>query len=152
VRKREPGRIAMVKRTTKRAAAALKGLTLLGQSGVRAPASPNEARLEAFPNSHPQRDYWVQFDCPEFTSVCPLTAQPDFGRITIRYIPDKLCLESKSLKLYLFSFRATGAFHEEVVNRILDDLVSAIRPRRAVVSGVFNPRGGIAITVEATSP
>jgi 7-cyano-7-deazaguanine reductase len=136
----------------KQAAAARKGLTLLGRHGVRMPASPAEAKLEAFANTHPGRDYWIQFDCPEFTSVCPVTAQPDFGRITIRYVPDKLCLESKSLKLYLFSFRNSGVFHEEAVNRILDDIVTAIRPRRAVVNGVFNPRGGIAITVEATHP
>ena len=128
------------------------GLTLLGREGIRPPDSPKEARLESFANTHPGRDYWVQFDCPEFTSLCPITGQPDFGRITIRYVPNKLCLESKALKLYLFSFRNAGAFHEEAVNRILDDIVKAIRPRRAVVSGVFNPRGGIAITVEATYP
>jgi 7-cyano-7-deazaguanine reductase len=116
------------------------------------PRSPAEARLEAFQNTHPGRDYWVEFDCPEFTSLCPVTGQPDFGRIVIRYIPDKRCLESKSLKLYLFSFRNTGAFHEEAANRILDDIVHAVGPRRAVVRGEFRPRGGIAITVEAAYP
>jgi len=94
----------------------------------------------------------VTFDCPEFTSLCPITGQPDFGHLTIRYIPRRLCLESKSLKLYLFAFRNEGAFHEEVVNRILDDVVRAIRPARAEVTGVFRPRGGIAITVAAAYP
>ena len=128
------------------------GLTLLRHSDASYPASPRNAKLEAFKNTHPGRDYWIQFDCPEFTSICPVTGQPDFGHITIRYVPDKLCLESKSLKLYLFSFRNHGVFHEEVVNRILDDLVKTVKPRRAVVEGKFNPRGGIAITVEAAHP
>jgi 7-cyano-7-deazaguanine reductase len=116
------------------------------------PASPAAAQLEAFRNTHPKRDYWVQFDCPEFTAVCPVTGQPDFGRLTIRYIPDRLCLESKSLKLYLSAFRNTGTFQEQAVNRILDDLVRTVKPRRAAVTGVFSPRGGIAITVEAAYP
>ena len=90
--------------------------------------------------------------CSEFTCLCPITGQPDFAHITIRYVPNKLCLESKSLKLYLLSFRNHGTFHEEVVNRILHDVVKAIKPRQAVVKGVFNPRGGIGITVEATYP
>ncbi len=126
-----------------------KQLTLLRESESIYPDSPDKARLETFENSHPGRDYWISFDCPEFTSRCPITNQPDFGKITIRYIPDQLCVESKSLKLYLFSFRNHGTFHEEVVNRILDDLVDACRPRRAMVFGDFNPRGGIAIKVEA---
>jgi 7-cyano-7-deazaguanine reductase len=124
-------------------------LTLLGRNERTYPDSPEKARLEAFGNSHPGRDYWITFDCPEFTAVCPITGQPDFGHITIRYVPNRLCLESKSLKLYLFSFRNVGTFHETVVNRILDDLVKAIRPRKAVVTGRFNARGGIAISVEA---
>jgi 7-cyano-7-deazaguanine reductase len=127
-------------------------LTLLEQGERNYPDSPDKARLEAFENTHPGRDYWIEFDSPEFTALCPITGQPDFGHITIRYIPDKRCLESKSLKLYLFSFRNHGAFHEAVVNRILDDLVAAIQPRRAVVKGVFRPRGGISITVETTHP
>lgn len=127
-------------------------LTLLGKSKTRYPESPERARLEAFRNASPKRDYWVEFDCPEFTAQCPITGQPDFGRITIRYVPDQWCLESKSLKLYLFAFRNVGSFHEAAVNRILDDLVAAIQPRRAVVKGFFNPRGGIAITVEASYP
>ena len=131
---------------------ATPGLTLLRASRTRIPGSPDEARLEAFRNSHVGRDYWVTLDCPEFTAMCPITGQPDFGRITVKYIPGKLCLESKSLKLYLFSFRNHGAFHEHAVNRILDDIVAAIAPRRATVTGQFNARGGIAITVEAVYP
>jgi len=127
-------------------------LTLLGRSQTPYPASPDEAVLEAFANDYPERDYWIRFDCPEFTSICPVTGQPDFGRITILYIPDRLCLESKALKLYLFSFRNSRTFHEEVVNRILDDLVKAVRPRRVRVRGEFNPRGGISITVRASFP
>jgi len=129
-----------------------KGLTLLKQNESNYPDSPDKATLEAFENAYWDRDYWIHFDCPEFTSLCPVTSQPDFGHISIRYIPDKLCLESKSLKLYLFSFRNYGTFHEEAVNRILDDVVTAIKPRKAIVKGEFNPRGGIFITVEATYP
>jgi len=124
-------------------------LTLLKKSERRYPESPDEARLETFENRYADRDYWITFDCPEFTSRCPITSQPDFGTITIRYIPDQRCIESKSLKLYLFSFRNYGTFHEEVVNRILDDVVAACQPRRAIVTGDFNPRGGISIRVEA---
>ena len=128
------------------------GLTLLNRSAQAYPDSPDKAKLEAFENAYPKRDYWVHFDCPEFTCLCPITGQPDFAHITIRYIPNKLCLESKALKLYLFSFRNHGTFHEEVVNRILDDVVKAIKPRQAEVKGVFNPRGGIGITIEAEYP
>lgn len=125
------------------------GLTLLKQNDRNYPERPEDARLEAFENSHPGRNYWITFTCPEFTSLCPITGQPDFGTITIRYIPKRLCLESKSLKLYLFAFRNEGAFHEAVVNRILDDVRKAIRPRQMVVEGVFRARGGISISVEA---
>jgi len=124
-------------------------LTILRGSETSYPESPDEARLEIFENRYSHRDYWITFDCPEFTSRCPITNQPDFGKIIIRYIPDKQCIESKSLKLYLFSFRNHATFHEEVVNRILDDIVGACKPRRAVVLGDFNPRGGISIKVEA---
>lgn len=127
-------------------------LTLLGSKSTTYTSSPKESRLEAFQNSHPERDYWVNLDCPEFTSICPITGQPDFGKLSIRYIPDQKCVESKSLKLYLFSYRNHGAFHEEVVNRILDDIVDAVHPRRAVVHGKFRPRGGIAIAVTAEYP
>lgn len=129
-----------------------QGLTLLKKSAQKYPTSPDKARMESFKNAYPQRNYWIELDCPEFTALCPITGQPDFGHIKIRYIPDKLCIESKSLKLYLFSFRNHGTFHEEVVNRILEDVVKAINPRKAFVIGEFNPRGGISINVEAAYP
>ena len=125
-------------------------VTLLKKSRTVFPDRPEKARLEAFENSHPDRDYWIMFDCPEFTAICPVTGQPDFGHIIIRYTPDRWCIESKALKLYLFSFRSCGIFHEAAVNRILDDLVKAIKPRRMEVRGEFRPRGGIAITVDAS--
>ena len=130
----------------------IKELTLLGHSTTRYPDSPDKAKLEAFPNAYQGRNYWVRFDCPEFTSRCPITDQPDFGHILIEYIPDCLCLESKALKLYLYSFRNRNTFHEEAVNRILDDIVKAIKPREIKVSGRFNPRGGISISAEAQWP
>ena len=101
--------------------------------------------LEAFENRHPERDYWVQFNCPEFTSLCPITGQPDFAEIKILYIPDKRMVESKSLKLYLFSFRNHGDFHEDCVNIIMDDLIKLMDPRYIEVLGLFVPRGGISI-------
>ena len=101
--------------------------------------------LEAFDNKHPERDYWVRFNCPEFTSLCPITGQPDFAEIRICYIPDVRMVESKSLKLYLFSFRNHGAFHEDCVNLILNDLVRLMEPRYIEVTGYFTPRGGISI-------
>ena len=101
--------------------------------------------LETFANQHPDRDYWVQFNCPEFTTLCPITGQPDFGEIKILYIPDERMVESKSLKLYLFSFRNHGDFHEDVVNIILNDLVKLMNPRYIEVLGLFVPRGGISI-------
>ncbi len=101
--------------------------------------------LEAFENRHPERDYWVEFLCPEFTSLCPITGQPDFAEVRILYIPDKKMVESKSLKLYLFSFRNHGDFHEDCVNIILDDLVKLMDPRYIEVLGLFVPRGGISI-------
>ena len=96
------------------------------------------------------RDYTIEFDCPEFTSVCPITRQPDFAKIKIAYIPDQLCIESKSLKLYLAAFRNVGMFHEEITNRILEDLVAACEPRWMRVIGTMNARGGISIRVTAT--
>src|SRR6476659_1114415 len=110
------------------------------------PSKPSK-ELETFPNPAPQRDYEIKFDCPEFTCVCPMTGQPDFATIRIEYVPDSLCVELKSLKLYLWSFRNEGGFHEDVTNRILDDLVAAVRPRRLRVEGDFNIRGGIHTTV-----
>jgi 7-cyano-7-deazaguanine reductase len=127
-------------------------LTLLKAGEKNYPTRPEDARLEVFENTHRKRDYWITFDCPEFTALCPITGQPDFGHLTIEYVPDRHCIESKSLKLYLFSFRNHGTFHEEVVNRVLDDLVKACKPRQAVVTGEFNARGGIALRVQATYP
>lgn len=124
-------------------------LSLLSASKTPVPDSPEMAKLETFENSHPGRDYIITFDCPEFTSLCPITGQPDFGRITIEYIADQRCVESKSLKIYLFSFRNHGSFHEEVTNRILDDLVKSCDPKWARVLGDFRPRGGISIHVTA---
>ena len=101
------------------------------------------SELESFPNPHPQRDYEIAFECPEFTCLCPRTGQPDFATINIRYTPDASCVELKSLKLYLWSYRAEGTFHEDVTNRILDDLVTAVRPRNITVVADFFVRGGI---------
>ena len=106
--------------------------------------------LETFKNPAPDRDYEIAFDCPEFTCLCPLTGQPDFAHFKIRYVPDQLCVELKSLKLYLWSYRNEGAFHEAVTNRILDDLVSAVKPRSITVEGDFFVRGGIGTVVTAT--
>jgi 7-cyano-7-deazaguanine reductase len=108
------------------------------------------ARLETFTNRHPGRDYLVEHTCPEFTSVCPKTGQPDFGTIRIRYVPDRRCVELKSLKLYLQAYRSKGIFYEDVVNVILDDLVSAMAPRRLTVEGDFHVRGGISTVVTST--
>ncbi|HET9549426.1 MAG TPA: preQ(1) synthase [Candidatus Binatia bacterium] len=108
--------------------------------------------LETFSNPRPQRDYEINMECPEFTCVCPRTGQPDFANIRVRYVPAELCVELKSLKLYLWSYRNTGAFHEAVVNKILDDLAQAIRPKSMTVVGDFNVRGGIHTTVTATYP
>ena len=101
--------------------------------------------LEAFESQHPQRDYWVQFNCPEFTAMCPITGQPDFAEIMIMYIPDRRMVESKSLKLYLFSFRNHGDFHEDCVNIIMNDLIHLMDPRYIEVLGLCSPRGGISI-------
>ena len=101
--------------------------------------------LEAFENQHPERDYWVQFNCPEFTALCPITGQPDFAEIKILYIPGERMVESKSLKLYLFSFRNHGDFHEDCVNIIMKDLVKLMQPKYIEVIGLFTPRGGISI-------
>ena len=101
--------------------------------------------LETFENKHQKNDYWVQFNCSEFTTLCPITGQPDFGEIIIKYIPDVRMVESKSLKLYLFSFRNHGDFHEDCVNIIMKDLVKLMDPRYIEVTGIFKPRGGISI-------
>ena len=99
--------------------------------------------LETFENKHPENDYWVQFNCPEFTSLCPITGQPDFAEIKIMYLPDKKMVESKSLKLYLFSFRNHGDFHEDCINIIMKDLIKLMQPKYIEVIGIFTPRGGI---------
>src|SRR5690349_7010355 len=109
-------------------------------------------QLETFPNPNPGRDYEIRFDCPEFTCLCPKTGQPDFATIVISYTPDALCVELKSLKLYLWSFRDEGAFHEAVTNRIADDLIAALAPRRLAVHGLFKVRGGITTEVVVTHP
>ncbi len=111
------------------------------------PAPHDRSALETFPNPQPGRDYEIDFECPEFTCVCPKTGQPDFATIRIRYVPDARCVELKSLKLYLWSFRDVGAFHEKVTNDICDDLVAVLQPRRLVVRGEFRVRGGITTTV-----
>jgi 7-cyano-7-deazaguanine reductase len=122
----------------------LSGLTLLGQK-INQPTR----KLETFPNKHPGRSYVVTLVCPEFTCLCAATGQPDFATITIKYIPDQRIVESKSLKMYLWSYRDEGHFHEHVTNLILDDLVKALDPIKCEVIGAFSVRGGIAITVEA---
>ncbi len=113
------------------------------------PSQPSKS-LETFPNPKPERDYEIRFNCPEFTCVCPKTGQPDFATIRISYVPDQTCVELKSLKLYLWSYRDEGAFHEAVTNKILDDLVAATSPRRMTVEGDFWVRGGIGTVVVAT--
>ena len=105
--------------------------------------------LETFANPYPDRDYTIEMECPEFTSICPVTGQPDFGTIRIRYVPDQQCIELKSLKLFLWSYRQEGAFHEAVTNTILDALVAACKPRYMTVVGDFNVRGGISTVVTA---
>src|SRR5438876_8777735 len=123
-------------------------LTLLSRSEARIPASPNEAQLETFPNPA-KRNYWIHFETDDFTSLCPITGQADFARIDIDYVPDRSCVESKSLKFYLASYRNERAFNEAVTNRILDDFVKACTPREAIVTAQFSARGGIALTVRA---
>ena len=123
---------------------ARRELKALG-SAVRIPTDYDPSVLEAFENRHMGRDYWVTFTAPEFTTLCPKTGQPDFATLTVRYIPDRLLVESKSLKLYLFSFRNHGDFHEDVVNVVYDDLAKLLRPRYMEVFGKFAARGGITI-------
>jgi 7-cyano-7-deazaguanine reductase len=123
----------------------IPGLTLLGNQQNHYTFAYTPDILETFDNKHQGRDYWVKFNCPEFTSLCPITGQPDFATIYIAYIPDVLMVESKSLKLYLFSFRNHGGFHEDCVNIIMDDLIKLMSPRYIEVWGKFTPRGGISI-------
>ncbi|MDR2904076.1 MAG: preQ(1) synthase, partial [Clostridiales bacterium] len=120
-------------------------LSLLGSANTTYPTDYAPGVLEVFKNKHPDIDYMVKFNCPEFTSLCPITGQPDFAAVYINYIPDELMVESKSLKLYLFSFRNRGDFHEDCMNIILKDLRSLLNPKFIEVQGKFTPRGGISI-------
>lgn len=121
-----------------------EGLKALGaKTAFAADYSPQ--LLESFENQHPGNDYWVRFNCPEFTTLCPVTGQPDYAEIRIGYVPDKMMVESKSLKLYLMSFRNHGDFHEDVVNTIMKDLIALMDPKYIEVTGFFTPRGGISI-------
>lgn len=123
----------------------LKDVTLLGNQGTSYTFDYSPEILETFDNKHPNRDYFVKFNCPEFSSLCPKTGQPDFATIYISYIPDEKMVESKSLKLYLFSFRNHGDFHEDCINIIMNDLIKLMNPRYIEVLGKFTPRGGISI-------
>ena len=122
-----------------------ENLTLLGNQAVEYKSDYAPEILETFGNKHPDRDYFVRFNCPEFTSLCPITGQPDFATVTISYVPDRLLVESKSLKLYLFSFRNHGDFHEDCINIIMEDLIRLMDPKYIEVLGRFYPRGGISI-------
>jgi 7-cyano-7-deazaguanine reductase len=128
-----------------------EGLTLLKKGEMNYPRKPDISIFETFKNSNLQRDYWITFETDEFTSLCPITGQPDFARITIEYVPDQLCVESKSLKLYLFSFRNEGSFYEDVTNRIYSDLFELLKPRHLIVVGDFTARGGIRSSVRVDS-
>ena len=123
----------------------LGNISLLGNQHVSYPTDYMPEVLETFPNKHPEYDYFVKFNCPEFTSLCPITGQPDFATITIAYVPGEKMVESKSLKLYLFSFRNHGDFHEDCVNKIMKDLICLMDPKYIEVWGKFTPRGGISI-------
>lgn len=123
-----------------------QGLTKLGNSTVSYD-NPDASILEAFPNRFPERDYIIAFEHPEFTSLCPMTGQPDFGTIRVRYVPGERCVESKSFKLYMGAFRNNGSFMESLTNKITDDLVATLSPRRMTVEGIFNVRGGTHISV-----
>ena len=120
-------------------------ITLLGSNNTNYSFDYDPEVLETFPNKHPENDYFVKFNCPEFTSLCPITGQPDFATVYISYIPDKRMVESKSLKLYLFSFRNHGDFHEDCMNIIMKDLIRLMEPKYIEVWGKFLPRGGISI-------
>ena len=122
-----------------------ENLTKLGSEKTKYPTDYDPTLLEFFSNKHPGRDYFVKFNCPEFTTLCPITGQPDFATITISYVPDERLVESKSLKLYLFSFREHGDCHEDVVNIIMNDLIKLLDPKYIEVWGRFLPRGGISI-------
>ena len=128
-----------------------KRLTLLGKSETKVPTTPSAKILETFPNPA-ERPYWIQFHSADFTSLCPITGQADFAELTIEYVPDERCLETKSLKFYLASYRSEKAFNEKVTNHILDDLVAACAPRKMLIKAEFAARGGIALSVTAMLP
>ncbi len=123
----------------------LGSISLLGNNNTKYPTDYAPEVLETFPNKHPENDYFVKFNCPEFTSLCPITGQPDFAKIYISYIPGEKMVESKSLKLYLFSFRNHGDFHEDCINIIMKDLIRLMKPKYIEVWGKFLPRGGLSI-------
>jgi 7-cyano-7-deazaguanine reductase len=127
-------------------------LTLLGNPQAAFPKTPQQSTLEAFPNPNTKRNFSIRIDCPDFTSLCPVTGQPDFAEIFVEYVPNVRCLETKSLKLYLAAYRNVHSFNEAVINRILDDLVVACHPRHMRVEGRFAARGGLALTVVAEHP
>lgn len=127
----------------------MSDLTLLGNSENRLPEKPSQDILERFENCRPDRDYWITLDAPEFSSLCPVTGQPDSAHLVVRYVPDKWCVETKSFKFYLAAWRNTAAFNEQVVNQILDDLVGICSPRTMEIQGAFGARGGISLTVDA---
>ena len=126
-------------------------LTLLGRSETKLPSAPSEARLETFSNPA-RRNYHIHFETDDFTCLCPVTGQPDFARIEIDYVPDRLCVESKSLKFYLASYRNERAFNEAVTNRMLDDFVRVCSPRQATITAQFSARGGLALSVRVEHP
>jgi 7-cyano-7-deazaguanine reductase len=123
----------------------MKEITHLGEKHTEYNFTYNPGVLERFENKHPDNDYFVKFNCPEFTSLCPITGQPDFGTVILAYVPDKYLVESKSLKLYLFSFRNHGEFHEDCMNKIMKDLVHLLNPKYIEIWGKFLPRGGLSI-------
>jgi len=129
-----------------------KEITLLGNAAAKWPSSPEDATIETFPNRSPAQEYWVLFDFPEFCSLCPVTGQPDTARIRIQYIPSEKCIETKSLKFYLSSFRNHPSFNEDIVNKILSDLSGVVSPKAMKVRGDFSPRGGISLTAQAVYP
>ena len=123
-----------------------KSITLLGNTAAKWPQTPEEAELETFPNRNPDREYWVLFDFPEFCSLCPVTGQPDTARIRIQYIPNERCIETKSLKFYLSSYRNHPKFNEDIVNQILTDLSKEVEPKQMKVRGDFSTRGAVSYT------
>lgn len=127
-------------------------LTLLGNSEASFPEKPSRETLEVFANRNRNRQYWIELDCPEFSSLCPVTGQPDTAHLHIRYVPDENCVETKSLKYYLASYRNQPSFNEDIVNRIADDLIAVCQPRRLSITGAFSARGGISLTVQIDHP